>query len=117
MNFTKSNNEFSKLWGLYKPSNGAAITNVKATVDYITDNEALNKTEYEVDITLDKADTFLGGIIDISTDAFDENIYHGRFWAKNQKYQYKNGKFIISGTANNSLKQYNTYKVILSDIQ
>ena len=114
--FMKSQSAFNALWNIAKPSNGSMIANIDAVVSYYTDVARMNKTVFSSGITLDNSNNFLGGIIDLPTKDFNENIYHGRFQAKFQEYSFNRNTFVIQGTSNQE-KNYGNYKVTLSDIK
>ena len=114
--FMNSQNAFNALWNKVKPANGAMIAYIEAVVSYQTDIARMNKTVFISGITLDNSDNFIGGRIDLPTDEFNENIYHGDFKAKYQDFYYDGVDFEIKGKANEQ-KEYNAYKVILSDIR
>lgn len=114
--FMKSQSVFNALWNIAKPSNGSMIANIDAVVSYYTDVASMNKTVFSSGITLDNSNNFLGGIIDLPTKDFNENIYHCRFHAKFQEYSFNGNTFVIQGTSNQE-KNYGNYKVTLSDIR
>ena len=114
--FINSQNAFNELWDKAKPSNGAMIAHIDAVVSYDTEIESLNKTVFTSEITLDNSNNFLGGIIDLPTEEFNENVYHGRFPAKFQDFSYNGNTFVIQG-ASNQEKNYGNYKVTLSYIR
>lgn len=115
-NFINSQNAFNELWDKAKPSNGAMIAHIDAVVSYDTEIVSLNKTVITSGITLDNSNNFLGGIIDLPTEDFNENTYHGRFPAKFQNFLYNGNTFVIRGKSNEE-KNYGNYKVTLSDIR
>jgi|GEM_PF-5520105 len=115
-NFLNSQNAFNELWNKVKPANGAMIAYIKAVVSYQTDVASLNKTTFVSEITLDNSDNYNGGRIDLPTDEFNENIYHGRFIARYQNFSFNGSNFVIKGNASQQ-KKYKIYTVTLSDIR
>lgn len=114
--FINSQGAFNDLWDKVKPENGAMITHIDAVVSYQTDIASIDKTVSVSGITLDNSDDFMGGKIDLPTEEFDVNIYHGCFIAKYQDFFYDGSNFVIQGKANQE-KKYRKYKVTLSDIR
>lgn len=116
MEIMNSQIAFNNLWRKAKPSNGAMIAYVDAVVNYETDLSFMNKNVFCQGIVLDNSNNFLGGRIDLPTDEFNENIYHGCFVAKYQNFSYDGINFVIEGESS-SPKEYKIYKVTLSDIR
>lgn len=112
----KSQIEFNKLWREVRSSRGSMVAYIDAVVNYETDLTDMNKNVFCQGIVLDNSNNFSGGRIDLPTNEFDENIYHGGFMAKYQDFSYDGINFVIEGMASLQ-KKYGAYKVTLSDIR